>query len=536
MKFQKTLLAATLAVVGFGTNAALSDAWLYENASGDQLIKLNLNQGSGVVGPDIFYKKNADDTLTEVGTTLPDGYTVVIGGQIETTFTEIPGQSTSNEDHFGESTFSGYDNVTTLTPGITDLKLNGQLVDPEGEVLLDLNAEVVESGTVATEQYGAGVYTGEIGTNISGKPAYGLATYEYQLENNQNTYVTGNGVLLTNNENRDSVIDYVEGTHTKNVVVAGTVNPNDRKEIRSYLTNSGEQVIEIVGQGFYKADSNGVLTLTEFTAADLNQIATGVADFSKGGSTTSITEIKRMNQTAVTYGESVTTRSNSEGVIVGSTDPNWTFDEGSTFVKPNTDSVLTTTSKEVVTGIIATNEEEGNVYGVEVKKSTTDAEGVTTSAKTTITADYVDSGDFRINGVSIVDNIKTSVDEAVGGATAAIDAKVAEVDVKIAEVDTRLTQFNTTANRLNQRISDVEETAYRGVAIALAAQQQVPNIGAGQFAVFGGVGHYEGESAAALGLASVLADGRTSFSAALGAAGNGEVGGRVGMAYVFGGK
>ncbi len=35
---------------------------------------------------------------------------------------------------------------------------------------------------------------------------------------------------------------------------------------------------------------------------------------------------------------------------------------------------------------------------------------------------------------------------------------------------------------------------------------------------------------------SVLEDGRTSLSGALGVAGSGEVGGRVGVSYVFGGK
>ncbi|HQW54458.1 MAG TPA: YadA C-terminal domain-containing protein, partial [Acinetobacter sp.] len=71
--------------------------------------------------------------------------------------------------------------------------------------------------------------------------------------------------------------------------------------------------------------------------------------------------------------------------------------------------------------------------------------------------------------------------------------------------------------------------------IALAAQQQVPNIKAGQIAVFGGVGHYEGESAGALGVVGALND-RLSMSAALGFAGGSEIGGRVGLAYVFGGN
>ena len=105
-----------------------------------------------------------------------------------------------------------------------------------------------------------------------------------------------------------------------------------------------------------------------------------------------------------------------------------------------------------------------------------------------------------------------------------------------AYTNTQVANVNSRVNQLNSRVDDVEKTSYRGIAIALAAQQQIPNIGAGQFAVFGGVGHYEGESAGALGVASVFADGRTSVSAALGVAGGSEVGGRVGVSYVFGGK
>nr|WP_227510408.1 YadA-like family protein [Acinetobacter equi] len=56
-------------------------------------------------------------------------------------------------------------------------------------------------------------------------------------------------------------------------------------------------------------------------------------------------------------------------------------------------------------------------------------------------------------------------------------------------------------------------------------------MGAGQFAVFGGAGHYKGESAGCC-VASVFADGRTSVSAAVGFSGGNEVGGRLGVAYL----
>ncbi|MFV5489490.1 YadA C-terminal domain-containing protein [Acinetobacter towneri] len=120
--------------------------------------------------------------------------------------------------------------------------------------------------------------------------------------------------------------------------------------------------------------------------------------------------------------------------------------------------------------------------------------------------------------------------------TAIVDGDAATLASANAYTNTQVANVNSRVNQLNSRVDDVEKTSYRGIAIALAAQQQIPNIGAGQFAVFGGVGHYEGESAGALGVASVFADGRTSVSAALGFAGGNEVGGRVGVSYVFGGK
>ena len=95
--------------------------------------------------------------------------------------------------------------------------------------------------------------------------------------------------------------------------------------------------------------------------------------------------------------------------------------------------------------------------------------------------------------------------------------------------------LQTELNHMGNNIDDVQRTAYRGIAIALAAQQAVPNIAPGQVAVFGGVGHYEGETAGSIGVVTSFTD-RISASGAFGFAGGSEFGGRVGVAYVFGGK
>ena len=152
-----------------------------------------------------------------------------------------------------------------------------------------------------------------------------------------------------------------------------------------------------------------------------------------------------------------------------------------------------------------------------------DASGKETksSVSTTVKAGEVSVGDVRLSaqGVDAGNKVVSNVANGVANNDAV-----------------NMGQFRSYTADLNRRFDDVETNAYRGVAISLAAQQAVPNMKPGQFAVFGGMGHYEGQSAGALGITSVLEDGRTSFSGAFGVAGGGEVGGRVGVSYVFGGK
>ncbi|WP_010113895.1 YadA-like family protein [Acinetobacter sp. P8-3-8] len=166
-----------------------------------------------------------------------------------------------------------------------------------------------------------------------------------------------------------------------------------------------------------------------------------------------------------------------------------------------------------------------NVSGVLLSQDIVqkDASGKETksSISTTVKAGEVSVGDVRLSaqGVDAGNKVVSNVANGVANNDAV-----------------NMGQFRSYTADLNRRFDDVETNAYRGVAISLAAQQAVPNMKPGQFAVFGGMGHYEGQSAGALGITSILEDGRTSFSGAFGVAGGGEVGGRVGVSYVFGGK
>ncbi|HRM15955.1 MAG TPA: YadA C-terminal domain-containing protein [Acinetobacter parvus] len=175
--------------------------------------------------------------------------------------------------------------------------------------------------------------------------------------------------------------------------------------------------------------------------------------------------------------------------------------------------------------------------------SRTETKVAADKSSTSNTATRVDS----VNGI-VVSATKTQTD-AAGKATTTeskttIDANSVTTNHVVAERITlqggkdlqgEITRIDSRVNQLNSRVDDVQKTAYRGIAIALAAQQAVPNIGPGQVAVFGGVGHYEGETAGSIGVVTSFTD-RISASGAFGFASGNEFGGRVGVAYVFGGK
>ena len=121
-------------------------------------------------------------------------------------------------------------------------------------------------------------------------------------------------------------------------------------------------------------------------------------------------------------------------------------------------------------------------------------------------------------------------------AAARADADLALSNRIHTEAATRTSEVNRLDGRLDQasrRLDDIEKSAYRGIAIALAAQQAVPNISSGQVALFAGVGHYEGETAGSVGVVTSFIANRISLSGAVGFAGGNEVGGRVGFSYRF---
>ncbi|WP_180053166.1 YadA-like family protein [Acinetobacter sp. YH12236] len=558
MKFQKTLLAAALAAVSFGALAAVNQADVvkYANAEGDVLVKVeDANDSNGVV-QNGWYKLEGNKLTAFTGETKD--YTIVVSaGQVqitESTPSTTGGTTTGglsfdgNVDQNNYWSFGGSTTTTTTTTAGT-YTLEGQLVNTDWH---GNNGLVDEKITFTGETSPATTATDVVSVkkdvqigNITeeDRDTAGKAKYDFTLagKNVQGTLatikteadantavagVTGNGLAVLDVA-KGGVVDLEKGTVTT-TSVTGTTTTAPTAVLNAYDDKDGNRVVEFNGK-YFKATDN---TLTAYTGdtsdANLTKVGKGTADETTGGDRTTTVNTGLVSNLNVTYGESVSKAPNAGEIKISSTDPLVANDTSGNKYTVTSNAPVSTSTKDVKTGIIAVDEAGNKTYGLQAT-NTTDGK---VTAQTTVTAAGIETtGDIAF--VDAATGSKTSVKGYLEETSKAVDAKV---DAALVEVDSRLTQFNSTVARLNSRIDDVEQTAYRGVAIALAAQQQIPNIGAGQFAVFGGVGHYEGETAGALGVASVFADGRTSLSAALGFAGGNEVGGRVGVSYVFGGK
>ncbi len=554
MKFQKSLIAAALAVVGFGAQAATvtesGEANVHKYSNGeDVLYKIKVTNDEGTVFADGWYKQAANGELSKFEGDVAGFSTLISGGQLETTISYddqdpiVAGGDLSDE---ARNYYYAYNNSVTIPGSTVGFEMTGQLVnteltgrdgiDPEEEIAAAYPLEQLEpTGSLVKKDIEIGNLTKEsldstsnrdftiAGDNVYGTVATAAASTTTTVTSTSVTGLTGNGLTVVDAP-VGSIVDLEKGTVTTVKLSDDAVTT--RAELQAFATEDGARVFEIQNK-YYQVEGNKLVDF-KGDVDELTLVGAGVADTTTGGSVDTLVNTGFVSSQNVTYGESKTSVVNGTSINVASTNPNVANPESGDVYQVTAAGQTTSSSKDVKTGIIAVDQAGNKTYGLQAT-NTTDGK---VTAQTTVTAAGIETtGDIAF--VDAATGAKTSVKGYLEETSKAVDAKV---DAALVEVDSRLTQFNSTAARLNSRIDDVEQTAYRGVAIALAAQQQIPNIGAGQFAVFGGVGHYEGETAGALGVASVFADGRTSLSAALGFAGGNEVGGRVGVSYVFGGK
>lgn len=182
-------------------------------------------------------------------------------------------------------------------------------------------------------------------------------------------------------------------------------------------------------------------------------------------------------------------------------------------------NVDTTPSQEFITNVNNQFEQEAAA-----RKTADDAEAQAREAgDTALQANIDDEAAKRIAGDAAEAQARSNADIALGQR---IDTQTAIRVAEVSRLDGRIDQAS-------RRLDDIEKNAYRGVAIALAAQQAVPNIRPGQIAVFAGVGHYEGETAGSVGIATSFISNRISLSGAVVFAGGNEVGSRIGLTYLW---
>lgn len=647
MKFQKTLLAAALAVVGFGTQAAdqltktgLANAYKYQNADNEEVLKVTVIGGDQTLITNGWYTVSANGELVNYEDDTSAFTTLVSGGQLNINTFEssivveetATGSATGTGTNVEQNNYWSYEDAssTTTTTTTTDNSsyvINGQLVNYDENGLLTneeasvgyagvLDASVKEEVEVVAATVKKDVQIG----NLTEEQTTANAQYNFQLDNSTTNVqglvatiqtseqattsvagVTGNGLAVLDVP-VGAVVNLEKGTVTSTQIIgADTVSP--RSELLAYDSVDGKRVVSY-GGSYYTLDATQK-TLTSY-AGDvdtLKLVGAGTAEITSGSTVVDSVNTGLVSSENVTYGEKVVTTTNEGLVQVGSTNADVANNTSGTdyIVNPSEQKV---TSKDVVTGIIKTDAEGNKTYGLEA----TNIENNVITAQTTVTAEgisttgSISASDYILNGQSITGQLEAAVQKAEAASTETLasantfttttattlrsEAAVETTRVNAAIVDgdkatlASANEFTTTTattlrseaavetarvntaivdgdratlasaqsytdsqvsglgsrvNQLNSRVDDVEKTAYRGIAIALAAQQQVPNIQPGQFAVFGGVGHYEGESAGALGVVGAVND-RTSVSAAVGFAGGSEVGGRVGVAYLFGGK
>ena len=277
----------------------------------------------------------------------------------------------------------------------------------------------------------------------------------------------------------------------------------------------------------------GLLASQDVKQTNTSERTEGLKQTGADGKTTDIsitrgsdvTQRTDESATAKVYGSETITAADGGKTVVAKTQTS-VADKFNTF---ESDTINRTETKVAAdkTSTAKSETRVDNVQGITLteEKITTDAAGKATT--TVVGSTSIKAGEIKVGDVTInADKGLNAGNKVIGNvANGVVDSDAANMG-----------QVRSFASDLNRRVDDVESTAYRGIAIALAAQQPVPNIQPGQFAVFGGVGHYEGESAGALGVTTVFGDGRTSLSGAIGVAGGSEVGGRIGVSYVFGGK
>jgi hypothetical protein len=448
----------------------------------------------------------------------------------QTTNTTIT-QQNSNKEFSVNNTKTSYSNTTTKD---TTVKINagGKVVNTTDP----LPKSVEGTGLASTEELSKrSVDTGIIGTDAVGD-VYGVVATDKQGNTTNTTTLTGKGLVTTGNVTAKTItLDGADlATTITNGDAATLTSAKDYTDTKVGDEKTAREVADTqIRTDFAAADAATLTSAKDYTdtkvgdektareAAD-TQIRT---DFAAADAAT-LTSAKDYTDTKV--GDEKTAREAADTQI--RTDFAAADAATLTSAKDYTDTKVgdEKTAREVAdtqirTDFAAADAQIRTDFAAADTATLNTAKGYTDTTATTLRSEAA-AETVRVNK-AIVDGDAATLTSAKGYTDTKSAATLASAN---AYTDGR-------ANQLNTRIDDVQRTAYRGIAISLAAQQAVPSIGPGQVAIFGGVGHYEGETAGSIGVVTAFTD-RLSASGAFGFAGGNEFGGRVGVAYVFGGK
>ena len=313
-------------------------------------------------------------------------------------------------------------------------------------------------------------------------------------------YVAANGSVDTN------TITTV--TNGDNATVTGITDASGNKE---YKVAVNKDLTDMNSARFVSGDNETKVDGTEITfKSDKDQVHTEVQAGSIGVSTEKNRTV--IYEDGVIIGNAAETElstSDSSGLSVTNADGK------KVEFKLNNVSVGDNQIHDVATGIADT--DAVNVKQLKEYMSTNDKDTITTvkagnnievtanghDYTVSLKKDVVDKIDNATAGVKAnADAIKSNAD-AVKSNTDAIKANTADIAVNKAQIDNLVNQIGNNDTKINNMISNTRHEARRGIASAsaLAALHPLDYNPDHKVDVMGGVGHYRGKTAVALGAA-----------------------------------
>lgn len=457
----------------------------------------------------------------------------------------------STQDHSVNLTLTQFnednsDKYSTLSTNETTAQKNrAYQQDEDGNFILVNGERVLEKVIQSTSSANATLNQYQIGQALKNDSA-AQTTYSATVQNiqNQTTEVNSGATNeLSQTYRQGQVLDHEHNLNSTSSSVLTQADGSRRDyqtrqqvNAQSYQTELGLLASNVLSE-HVKQESTETLTLK-----DANNVLATQTEIVRGSEVSLNTDSSIASKT---YGSETKTDADGSKTIrskkaTGITDKFGTMESATlnrtetTITKEGSSTALSTTRVDTVDGIKLTQEKI-------VDPSAGSNSNVKAATSTVVASTEIKAGEIKVGNVTLTADKGLDAGQravtGVGRGVADTDAaNVGQMNESRAQaIASANTYTDSRVNQVSRKLDNVEKDAYRGVAIALAAQQAVPNIQPGQVAVFGGIGHYEGESAGSIGVVTSFTN-RVSASGAFGFSGGGNFGGRVGVSYLFGGN